>query len=66
MKDTLIRIVSGLLGSAAAVIAIWMAVIFLKGAISGSSYIGLVSLLSGFGAYMLLQRAFRQANRPDS
>jgi hypothetical protein len=66
MKDTPIRIVSGLLGLAAAVLSLWMAVVAIKGVISGLSYIVFVSLLSGFGAYMLLRRAFRDANRPDS
>jgi hypothetical protein len=66
MKDTPIRIVSGLLGLAAAVLALWMGVIAIKGIISGLSYIVFVCLLSGFGAYMLLQRAFRGANGPDS
>ena len=66
MKDIPIRIVSGLLGLAAAALALWMAAIAIKGVISGLSYIVLVSLLSGFAAYMLLRRAFPVAKGPES
>jgi hypothetical protein len=63
MKDTLIRIVSGLLGSAAAVLAISFALSAIK-ARDGAWYIlPPLSLISAFASYMLLRRAFRGAKQ---
>jgi len=61
MKDALVRIVCGLLGLAAAVIAVSYALEAIRTR-DGAWYIGPpLSLIAAFAAYMLLRRAFRDA-----
>jgi hypothetical protein len=63
MKDALVRIVCGLLGLAATVIAISYALEAIRTR-DGAWYIGPpLSVISAFAAYRLLRRAFREA--PD-
>ena len=60
MKDAVVRIACGLLGLAAAVVAISYALEAIRTR-DGAWYIGPPLSLIAFAAYMLLRRAFRAA-----
>jgi hypothetical protein len=66
MKDTLIRIVSGLLGLAAAVIAISYALNAIRFRDGAWYILPPLSLISAFASYVLLRRAFRDAKEGQS
>ena len=81
MKNALLRLVSGVFGLIAAAIALWVPFLFavseinelhsykgpisIPGTIGGCLLILGISVMFGFGAYMLLKRAFRESDDPN-